>query len=102
MNNGKLDLNCCAIDYCLHAIETNMLLLISSIYFSIRKHIRDHSTVVLPRMARYLYRILGLIYYHHRKLFDSLQRRYRIAKRLTLYCKKFKEIDDFKENCINI
>jgi hypothetical protein len=102
MNHGKLDLNCCVIDYYLHTIETNMLLLISSIYFSIREHIRDHSTLVLPKMIRCLHRILPHIYYNHRKLFDSLQFRYRIVERLTLYCKKFKAIDNPKEYCINL
>jgi hypothetical protein len=40
--------------------------------------------------------------YHHRKLFDSLEYRYRIGERLTLYCKKLNAIDYFKEYCINI
>jgi hypothetical protein len=31
MNHGKLDLNCCGIDYCLHTLDTNMALLTSPI-----------------------------------------------------------------------
>jgi hypothetical protein len=100
MNHGKLDLNCCAID-CLHTLDTTMVFLTNSAYFSNREHIRDHCALVFPKMMRYLYRILAHIYFH-RKLFDSLQHRFRIVERLTLYCKKFKAIDNPQEYCIKL
>jgi hypothetical protein len=102
MNHGKLDLNCCAIDYCLHTLDTDIVLLTNSIYFSDRDHIRDHSTPVFTKIIRYLYRLLEHICYYHKKLFSSLQHRYRIAERLTLYCQKFKVIGNPKEYCIKL
>jgi hypothetical protein len=36
-------------------------------------------------MMGYLYRMLAHTYYHHRKLFDSLEYRYRIGECLTLF-----------------
>jgi hypothetical protein len=96
MNYGKLNLNCCAIDYCLYTLDITIPLLTNPAYFSDRENIRDRSGQVLPKTMIHLYRMLAYIYYHHRKLFDSLQYRYRIAERLTLYCKKFKGINDPK------
>jgi hypothetical protein len=102
MNHGniKMNFNCCAIDYCTHTLDTTMPLLINPIYFSDRENIRDHSAKALPKMVRYLYRMLAHIYFHHRKLYDSLEFRYRIGERLTLYYKKLKIITDPKEYCI--
>jgi hypothetical protein len=85
MNNGKHIFNCCAIDYCIHTLDTNSVLLTNPIYFSDRDHIRDPSSLALPKMVRYLYRMLAHIYFHHGKLFDSLEYKYTIAERLTLY-----------------
>jgi hypothetical protein len=88
MNHGSMkNLNCCSLDYCIHTLDTNSVLLTSPIYFSDRHHIRDHSTQAFPAIIRYIYRMLAHIYYHHRKLFDLLEYRYRIGERLILYCK---------------
>jgi hypothetical protein len=97
MNHGNLDLKCCAIDYYLHTLDRNMVLLTNPAYFSDRDNIRDYSAQVFPKMMRYLYRMLAHICYHHKKLFGLLQHRYRIAERLTLYCQKIKAIDNPKE-----
>jgi hypothetical protein len=55
-----------------------MTLLTNPAYFSDRENIRDNSALVFPRMMRYLYRMLTHIYYHHKKLFNSLEDRYRM------------------------
>jgi hypothetical protein len=91
MNHGsiKSNFNCCAIDYCIHTLDTAMPLLANPIFYPDRDNIKDHSAKALPTMVIYLYRMLAHIYYHHRKLFDSLEYKYRIGERLTLYCKKF-------------
>jgi hypothetical protein len=100
--HGKQNLNYCSIDYCMHTLDTNMPLLINPNYFSDRDNIRDCSSQTFPKMMRYLYRIPAHIYYHHRKLFDSFQHGYRIAERLTLFCKKFKTIDNPEEYYIKL
>jgi hypothetical protein len=97
---GKHNFNCCAIDYCIHTLDTNSVLLTHPAYFSNRDKISGHSASVLIKMVRYLYRMLAHIYFHHRKLFDSLEYGYRIGGCLTLYCKKFNIIDKPKEYCI--
>jgi hypothetical protein len=103
MNHGNIkNLIFCAIDYCLHTLETTMPFLTNPAYFSDRGNIRDRSALTFPQMVRYLYRMLAHIYYHHKKLFDSLEYRYRIGERLTLYCKKFNIITNPKEYCIKI
>jgi hypothetical protein len=103
MNHGNMkNFNCCAIDYCIHTLNTNSVLLTSPIYFSDRDHIRDRSALAFPKMVRYIYRMLSHIYFHHRKLFDLLVKGYRIGERLTLYCKKFNIIDHPEEYCIKI
>jgi hypothetical protein len=102
MSHGKQTLNFCAIDYCLHTLDTTIPLLTNPSYFSDRGNIRDHSAKALLPIVRYLYKMLEHIYYHHRKIFDSLQHRYRIDERLTLYCKKFKAIDNPQEYCIKL
>jgi hypothetical protein len=33
MNNGKQNLNCCAIDFCIHSLDINMTLLTNLIFF---------------------------------------------------------------------
>jgi hypothetical protein len=79
-----------------------MILLTNPTFFPNRDKIGDYSTKAFPKIIRYLYRILAHIYYHHRKLFDSLKYRYRIAERLTLYFKRFKAIDYLKEYYIKL
>jgi hypothetical protein len=93
---------CSSIDYTLHLSDTDMYLLSNSAFFSDRNKIRHYSSSAFVKIVRHLYRILAHIWYHHRKLFDSLEYRYRIAERLTLYCKKFKTIYDLGEYCIKI
>jgi hypothetical protein len=103
MNHGNIkNITCTAIDYCIHTLDTTVPLMTNPAYFSDRENIRDHSAKVLPVMVRYFYRMLAHIYFHHRKLFDSLEYRYRIGERLTLYCKKFNVIEKPKEYCIKI
>jgi hypothetical protein len=85
------NINCCAIDYCVHILDITIPLLTNPAYFSDRDNIRDHSAKTLLAVVRY-----------HRKLFDSLEYRYRIGERLTLYCKKFNVTVDPKEYCIKI
>jgi hypothetical protein len=65
------------IDYCVHSLDTTIPLLSNPAYFSDRENIRDNSAKALPAVVRYLYRMLAHIYYHHRKLFDLLEYRYR-------------------------
>jgi hypothetical protein len=74
MNHGNLkyNFNCCAIDYCIHTLDTTMPLLTNPIFYPDRENIRDHSAKAFQATMRYLYRILAHIYFHHRKLFDSL------------------------------
>jgi hypothetical protein len=104
MNHGNIKNNftCCAIYYCIHPLDTTMHLLTNSAYFSDRENTRDRSTQKFPPMVRYLYRMVAHIYYHDRKLFDSLEYRYRIVERLTLYCKNSNIIEEPKEYCIKI
>jgi hypothetical protein len=90
------------IDYCLHTLYTTMPLLTNPAYFSDRDKISDYSVKALPIMMRYICRMLAHIYYHRRKLFDSLEYRYRIGERLTLYCKIFNIITNPKKYCIKI
>jgi hypothetical protein len=99
---GKYIFNCCAIDYCTHTLDTAIPLLTHPAFYPGRDKISDHSASALIKMVRYLYRMLAHIYFHHRKLFDSLEYRYRIVERLTLYCKKFNVIEKLKEYCIKI
>jgi hypothetical protein len=104
MNHGnpKSNPNCSAIDYCIHTLDTTMPLLSHPAFYPDRDKISDHSASALIKMVRYLYRILAHIYFHHRKLYDSLEFRYRIDERLTLYCKKFNIIEKPKEHYIKI
>jgi hypothetical protein len=90
LNHGNIKNNftCCTIDYYVHILDTTMLFLTNPAYFSDRENIREYSALTFPGMVRYPHRMLAHIYYHHRKLFDSLEHRYRIAERLTLFCKK--------------
>jgi hypothetical protein len=100
--NIKTTIICSAIDFCIRTLDTTMPLLTNPIFYPDRENIRDHSTKAFLPMVRYLYRMLAHIYYQNRKLFDLLEYRYRIAERLTLYCKKFNIIDKPKEYCIKI
>jgi hypothetical protein len=102
MNHGKHNFNCCAIDYCIHTLDTTMPLLTHPTFYPDRDKIKDYSASALIKMVRYLYRMLAHIYFHHRKPFDSLEYRYRIGERLTVYCKKFNIIEKSKEYCIKI
>jgi hypothetical protein len=102
MNHDKQNLNRLEIDFCIHTLDTNMTLLTNPTFFPNKDKIGYYSAKEFPKIIRSIYRMLAHIYYHHRKLFNSLQHRYRIAKRLTLYCKKSKAIRDPKEYCINI
>jgi hypothetical protein len=102
MSHGKLNLNCSAIDYCLPTLETNVCLLSNPTFFPDRDKITDYSTQPFKKMVRYIYRMLAHILFHHRKLFDLLEDRYRIGERLTLYCRKFNVIVDPEEYCIKI
>jgi MOB kinase activator 1 len=104
MNHGnpKFNPNCSAIDYYIHTLDTTMHLLTNPIFYPDRDNISGHSAKAFSVMVRYLYRMFGHIYYHHRKLFHSLEYKYRIAERLTLYCKKYNIIAIPKEYCINI
>jgi hypothetical protein len=45
-------------------------------------------------MIKYLYRTLAHIFFHHRKLFDTLEDKLKICECLTLYCKKFKIMEN--------
>jgi hypothetical protein len=99
---GKYIFNCCAIDYCIHTLDTAIPLLSHPMFYPNRDNIKDHPAKALSTMVRYFYRMLAHIYFHHRKLFDSLECRYRIGERLTLYCKKFTIIEKPKEYCIKI
>jgi hypothetical protein len=103
MNQGNLkNITSTAIDYCIHTLDTDILLPTSPIYFSDREKISDHSAKAPPKMITYIYRMLTHIYCHHRKLFDSFKNKYRIGERLTLYCKKFNILDHPEEYCIKI
>jgi hypothetical protein len=104
MNHGNIknNPNCCAIDYCVHTLDTTMPLLTNPIYFSESEHIRNRSGQTFPQMMRYVYRMLAYMYSHHRELFNLLEYRYRIAKLFTWYCKKFNIITNPKEYCIKI
>jgi hypothetical protein len=99
---GKYIFNCCAIDYCIHTLDTTLPLLTHPAFYPDRNNISNHSASALIKMVRYLYRMLAHIYFHHKKLYDSLEFRYRIGERLTLYCKKFNIITNTKEYCIKI
>jgi hypothetical protein len=100
INHGKHNPNCCAIDYCIHTLDTNTSLLTHPAFYPDKNKISDSSALALIKMVRYLYRMLAHIYFHHRKLYDSLEYRYSIGERLTLYCKKFNVIEKPKEYCI--
>jgi hypothetical protein len=41
-------------------------------------------------MIKYLYRTLAHIFFHHTNLFNTLEEKFKICERLTLYCNKFK------------
>jgi hypothetical protein len=85
MSYGTLkNITWCAIEYCIHTLDTNICLLSNPAYFRDREKISDCSAKALSKTVRYLYRMLGYIYYHHKKLFNSLLDRYRIGERLTL------------------
>jgi hypothetical protein len=103
MNHDNLkNITCTDIDYCTHTLDTNILLLTNPIYFPDREKISYHSAKALPKIVRYFYRMLAHTYCHHKNLFDSLEEKYRIGERLTLYCKEFNLIDHPEEYCIKI
>jgi hypothetical protein len=71
-----------------------MCLLFNPIFFSDRNNISDYSASALIKIVRNIYRILVHILYHNWKLYNSLEDRYRIGERLSLWCKRFNIIDN--------
>jgi hypothetical protein len=89
--------NCCAIDYVSHNIGTTIKVLLNPSFYPDRFEIGNYQAKAFPRMIKYLYRTLAHIFFHHRNLFKTLEDKFKICERLTLYCKKFKimESKDF-------
>jgi predicted transcriptional regulator len=95
--HGKDTKNCCTIDYISHNVNSTITLLLIPSFHPDRFEINEHPAKAFPKMIKYLYRILAHIFFHHSNLFNSLDEKFKISERLTLYCKKFKimESKDF-------
>jgi hypothetical protein len=86
--HGKDTKNCCAIDYVSHNVEPTITLLLNPLYYPDRFEINDHPAKAFPKIIKYLYGTLAHIFFHHSNLFDSLEEKFKICERLTVYCKK--------------
>jgi hypothetical protein len=79
--------------YISHNVGTTIEILLNPLFYPDRFEIGDRPAKAFPKMIKYLYRILAHIFFYHSKLFDSLEEKFKICERLTLYCKKFKILE---------
>jgi hypothetical protein len=93
IQHGKDPKKCCAIHYVSHNIEVSIKVLLNPLFYPDRFEINDHPAKAFPKMIKYLRRILAQIFFHHSKLFNTLEEKFKICERLTLFCKKFKILE---------
>jgi hypothetical protein len=65
-------------------------ILLNSCFYPDRFEIDDSLAKAFPKMIKYLYRTLAHTFFHHTNLFDSLEDKFKICERFTLYCKSLK------------
>jgi hypothetical protein len=90
IQHGKETKKCCAIDYVSHKVVATMKVLLNPSFYPDRFEINDYTAKAFPKMIKYLYKTLAHIFFHRSNLFNTLEEKFKISERLTLYCKKFK------------
>jgi hypothetical protein len=89
----KNGFECCAVDYCLHNLDTLQLLLTDCSFYPDRTNITGKGPLAFPQMFKRIHRMIAHIYHHHKELFNKYEEKYRLNERFLLFCKKYNLID---------
>jgi hypothetical protein len=90
-NKGGLD--CCAIDYFTHNLDTFQCLLTNLSFYPDRNNIQGRSALAFPQMFKRIHRMIAHIYHHHKDLFNKYEEKYRLNERFPSFCRKYNLID---------
>jgi hypothetical protein len=86
---NKNGFECCAVDYCIHNLEMFQTLLTNPSFYPDRIDVQGRSALAFPKMLKNMHRIIALIYYNHKDLFNKYEEKYRLNERFLLFCKKY-------------
>jgi hypothetical protein len=90
---GKNGFECCAVDYCLHYLDTFQCLLGNPSFYPDRTDIQGRSVQAFPQMFKRIHRMIAHIYHNHKDLFKKYEEKYRLNERFLLFCKKYNLIN---------
>ncbi|CAG8495912.1 17294_t:CDS:2 [Acaulospora colombiana] len=82
-------MNCCAIDYMVHALDGATSVLNSHKHFPSRITISDTSVKHYQSIARRLYRIFAHAWFHHREIFESFENETFLYGRFLKLCDRY-------------
>jgi hypothetical protein len=93
MHGGKNGKECCAIDYCVHNLDSFQNILSDRTYYPDRSNIVGKCALAFPQMLKNIHRIIAYTYYSHKILFDKYEKKYCLNKRYLLFPKKYNVFD---------
>jgi hypothetical protein len=89
----KSGLDCCAVDYFIHNLDTFQNILGNQSFYPDRSNIKGKGPLAFPQMFKRIHRMIALIYHHHKDLFNKYEEKYSLNERFLLFCKKYNLID---------
>jgi hypothetical protein len=93
MHGGKNGKECCAIDYCVHNLDSFQALLTNPSFYTDRSNIVGKCALAFPQMFKKIHRIIAHTYYSHKILFDKYEEKYCLNERYLLFRKKYEVFD---------
>ncbi|EIW71292.1 hypothetical protein TREMEDRAFT_23443, partial [Tremella mesenterica DSM 1558] len=91
--DGQAAVECCAIDYILHTLDSTTAVLNSSEKFPSRMSIPPASLSHFPSLFRRLSRIFSHAYFHHREAFSLAEGETSLYARFLLLCEKHQLVE---------
>jgi hypothetical protein len=89
VHGGKKGNECCAIDYCMHNLDTFQNILGNQSFYPERSNIKGRIVLAFPQMFKNIHRMIAHTYYSHNDLFNKYEEKYRLNKRHLLFCTKY-------------
>jgi hypothetical protein len=90
---NKNGFECCAVDYCIHNLDTFQCLQGNKSFYPDRTDIQGRSVLAFPRMFKVMHRMIAHIYHNHKDLFNKYEEKYHLNEKFLLFCKKYNLID---------
>ncbi|XP_004342599.1 preimplantation protein 3 [Capsaspora owczarzaki ATCC 30864] len=85
----KQPLECSAIDYIVHTLDSIAAQLNSNKFFPSRVTIQKTSVKHFQAIARRLYRIFAHTYFHHRQVYDKFEEQTQLTSRFVKFAKQY-------------